>query len=148
MSRELRRPQCAQRSHASGPPRVLRRCACSARGSGEAELSAAGGGFVSNVTLVKPEFDRAGDMTFVLEGRLPLSAVTAPDTLTASVKLLITSPDGPAWTLHRKVASHMFSMRLLKESTRIAARQASKLVCHLRTRGDRPVDMQSMLWVL
>ena len=60
----------------------------------------------------------------------------------------IFASDGPAWTLHRKVASHMFSMRLLKESTRIAARQASKLVCHLRTRGDRPVDMQSMLWVL
>ena len=61
----------------------------------------------------------------------------------------IFATDGPAWTLHRKVASHMFSMRLLKESTRVAARQASKLVRHLKAQLHRgPVDMQSMFFRL
>ena len=59
----------------------------------------------------------------------------------------IFASDGSVWTVHRKVASHMFSMRLLKESTRVAAWQTSRMIAHLRT-IEGPVDMQQMFFRL
>jgi cytochrome P450 len=60
----------------------------------------------------------------------------------------IFAADGAAWTLHRKVASHMFSMRLLKESTRVAAWQTSRMIAHLRTRGGSAFDLQDFFFRL
>ena len=69
----------------------------------------------------------------------------------------IFNADGPLWKLHRKVASHMFSNRLLKESTFVTARHGAALVAQLKTLsapgergapGGAGLDMQDMYFRL
>ena len=59
--------------------------------------------------------------------------------------------DGALWKLHRKVASHMFSTRLLRESCAVANRHADRLLSLLRSTcskapgGSAVVDIQVRL---
>jgi len=50
----------------------------------------------------------------------------------------IFTADGPTWKFHRKVASHMFSARLMRESTFVAARYTKRLMEVLRNKALPP----------
>lgn len=56
--------------------------------------------------------------------------------------------DGDLWKTHRKVASHMFSRRLLRESCVIANDYTSKLLDRLRTSSGQAVDVQELYFKL
>jgi len=64
----------------------------------------------------------------------------------------IFTSDGAVWKFHRKVASHMFSVRLLRESTAVAAQHALRLVRLLKQKASSSagivVDMQDMYFRL
>jgi cytochrome P450 len=55
----------------------------------------------------------------------------------------IFTADGPTWKFHRKVASHMFSARLMRESTLVAARFTRRLLEVLRDRALPPASSSS-----
>lgn len=56
--------------------------------------------------------------------------------------------DGTMWKTHRKVASNMFSRRLLRESCCIANDFLGKLLAHLREQSGKPVDAQELFFKL
>jgi len=56
----------------------------------------------------------------------------------------IFTTDGPVWKFHRKVASHMFSRKLLIDGTEVAFNQAKKFIAMLddKARTGESVDVQ------
>ena len=60
----------------------------------------------------------------------------------------IFSSDGEAWRMHRKIASHMFTRRLLTEGTKIAVHESRRLVRRLRAAAaaGEEVDMQNLFF--
>jgi cytochrome P450 len=57
--------------------------------------------------------------------------------------------DGPQWKLHRKVASRMFTTRLQREGSRVAAEKCRDLVRHLKALPPgEPVDLQDTFFRL
>jgi len=64
----------------------------------------------------------------------------------------IFSADGPSWVTHRKVASHMFSRNLMRESTKVALDHGERMIGWLKDRiqagMDGPLDMQDMYFRL
>jgi hypothetical protein len=55
----------------------------------------------------------------------------------------IFAADGAEWKFHRKVASHMFTTRLMRESAFVAARYTARLLAELRKRAGETIDMQA-----
>ena len=56
--------------------------------------------------------------------------------------------DGPAWKMHRKIASHMFTRRLLTEGTKVAVREGRRLVrrLHAVAASGKEVDAQALFF--
>eukprot|EP00656_Telonema_subtile_P034858 TRINITY_DN38881_c0_g1_i2.p1 TRINITY_DN38881_c0_g1~~TRINITY_DN38881_c0_g1_i2.p1 ORF type:complete len:521 (-),score=115.10 TRINITY_DN38881_c0_g1_i2:153-1715(-) len=54
--------------------------------------------------------------------------------------------DGPRWKHHRKVASHMFSKRLLTQGAAVAFDEAEALIERLRASNGKPVDLQDLFF--
>jgi len=66
----------------------------------------------------------------------------------------IFAADGPVWKFHRKVASRMFTNRLLRESTLIANKHSTRLIEHLKSKcknsnnNATEIDIQDMFFRL
>jgi cytochrome P450 len=46
----------------------------------------------------------------------------------------IFTSDGAVWKFHRKVASHLFTHRLLRESTFVATKHTTRMINHLKSK--------------
>ena len=64
------------------------------------------------------------------------------DILSDAIGTGIFTTDGAAWKMHRKIGSHMFSQRILKEGAKIAVRESQSMIKKLWTLSQRRGGVQ------